>query len=65
LTNYNKLAEILIEKVSKEDIGECASLLAPNVAHYQTKYGEPPLDEKLVLINVAQIKLMTDCANCS
>lgn len=30
---YNKLADLLIEKVSKEDIAECARLLAMNVAH--------------------------------
>jgi hypothetical protein len=43
----------------------CALLLAMNVAHYQSKYGELPLDEKLALIgmtkpNVEQIQLMTD-----
>ena len=37
---YNKLADLLIEKVSKEDLAECARLLAMNVAHYQSKYGE-------------------------
>jgi len=62
---YNKLADLLIEKVSKEDLAECARLLAMNVAHYQSKYGELPLDEKLALIgmtkpNVEQIQLMTD-----
>ena len=62
---YNKLVDLLIEKVSKEDLAECARLLAMNVAHYQSKYGELPLDEKLALIgmtkpNVEQIQLMTD-----
>lgn len=62
---YNKLADLLIEKVSKEDIAECARLLAFNVAHYQTKYGELPLDEKLAMIgmtkpNEEQIQLMTN-----
>ena len=62
---YNKLADLLIEKVSKEDIAECARLLALNVAHYQMKYGELPLDEKLALISMAkpneeQIQLMAD-----
>ena len=62
---YNKLADLLIEKVSKDDIAECARLLALNVAHYQSKYGELPLDEKLALIgmtkpNEEQIQLMTD-----
>jgi hypothetical protein len=49
--------------VSKEDIAECASLLAMNVAHYQSKYGELPLEEKLAMINMnkpndEQIQLM-------
>jgi len=62
---YNKLADLLIEQVSKEEIAECARLLAMNVAHYQSKYGELPLDEKLAMIgmtkpNEEQIQLMTD-----
>jgi hypothetical protein len=62
---YNKLADLLIENVSKEDLAECARLLAMNVAHYQSKYGELPLDEKLAMIgmtkpNEEQIQLMTD-----
>ena len=35
---YYKLADQLIEKSSKEDIAECAKLLALNIAHYQSKY---------------------------
>ena len=51
--------------MSKEDIAECASLLAMNVAHYQSKYGELPLEEKLAMINMdkpndEQIQLMID-----
>lgn len=62
---YNKLADQLIEKVSKEDLAECARLLAMNVAHYQNKYGELPLDETLAMIsmtkpNEEQIQLMTN-----
>lgn len=62
---YSKLADLLIEKVSKEDVAECARLLAMNVAHYQMKYGELPLDEKLAMIgmhkpNEEQVQLMTD-----
>lgn len=61
---YYKLADQLIDKVSKEDIAECARLLAINVAHYQSKYGELPLDETLALIgmkkpNEEQMQLMT------
>lgn len=62
---YNKLADLLIEKVGKEDIAECARLLAMNVAHYQSKYGALPLDETLAMIgmtkpNEEQTQLMTD-----
>jgi hypothetical protein len=62
---YNKLADLLIEQVSKEEIAECSRLLAMNVAHYQSKYGELPLEEKLAMIgmtkpNEEQIQLMTD-----
>lgn len=62
---YIKLADQLIEKVSKEDLAECARLLALNVAHYQNKYGELPLEEKLAMIgmtkpNDEQIQMLTD-----
>jgi hypothetical protein len=63
LKQYYKLADQLIEKVSKEEIAECARLLALNVAHYQSKYGELPLDEMLAKIgmtkpNEEQIQLL-------
>lgn len=62
---YNKLADQLTEKVSKEELAECARLLAMNVAHYQNKYGELPLDENLAMIDMIkpnddQIQLLTD-----
>lgn len=62
---YLKLADQLIEKVSKDDIAECARQLALNVAHYKSKYGELPLDETLTMIGITkpngeQIQLMTD-----
>jgi hypothetical protein len=40
--------------VSKEDLAECARLLALNVARYQSKYGELPLDETLAMLGLAQ-----------
>lgn len=51
---YYNLADQLIEKVSKEDLAECARLLALNVAHYQSKYGELPLDETLAMIGMIE-----------
>lgn len=61
---YHTLAEQLIEKSAKDDLAECAKLLALNVAHYQSKYGELPLDETLAMIamtnpNAKQLQLMT------
>lgn len=62
---YDKLADMLIDKVSKDDLAECARLLALNVAHYEAKYGELPLEETLAMIgmtvsNEAQLQLMAD-----
>jgi hypothetical protein len=62
---YNKLADYLIEKASKEDVAEAARLLAMNIAHYQSKYGKMPLDETLALIgmtkpNEEQLQFMAD-----
>jgi len=62
---YNKLADQLIEKVSKDDLAECARLLALKVAHYESKYGELPLDETLAMIGMttpseAQLQLMAN-----
>jgi hypothetical protein len=37
---YYKLADMLIEQSSKEQLAECARLLALNLAHYQGLYGE-------------------------
>lgn len=51
---YNELANQLIEASTKEDMAEAARLLALNVAHYQMKYGELPLDEKLAMLGTSQ-----------
>jgi hypothetical protein len=48
---YYKLADVLIEKSSKEQLAECARLLALNLAHYQGLYGEVPLDEVLAALD--------------
>jgi hypothetical protein len=48
---YNKLADMLIAQATKEQIAECARLLALNVAHYQMKYGDLPLEETLAMID--------------
>lgn len=61
---YYKLADMLIEKAAKEQLAECARLLALNVAHYQVKFGEVPLEETLAMLdaeepNEDQAKLLT------
>lgn len=43
-TLYQRL-DALIADSSKHQLGECARLLALNVAHYKSKYGELPLEE--------------------
>ncbi len=48
---YNKLADMLIAQATKEQIAECARLLALNVAHYQMKFGELPLEGTLALLD--------------
>ena len=49
---YYQLADQLIEKSSKEEIAECARLLALNVAHYQSRFGELPLEERLAMLSM-------------
>ena len=61
---YLSLADQLVNFASKEDLAECARLLAINVAHYESVYGELPLDETLAMAyaeepNDAQLKLLT------
>ena len=48
---YIDLADHLITSSTKEDVAETARLLALNLAHYQGKYGELPLEETLAVLN--------------
>lgn len=41
---YLELADKLVEIADKEQLAECARLLAMNVAHYEMRCGELPLD---------------------
>lgn len=45
LQQYLKLTDKLVEIADKDELAECARLLALNLAHYQIRYGELPLDE--------------------
>ena len=62
---YYELADMLIKDATKEQLAECARLLALNLAHHQSLHGEIPLDETLAMLaatapNAAQAKLLTD-----
>lgn len=62
---YYKLADMLIEKATKEQVAECGRLLALNLAHYQSLHGEIPLENTLAMVDLAepseaQVKLLTD-----
>ncbi|MDP4028400.1 MAG: hypothetical protein Q8P42_05470 [Gallionella sp.] len=51
---YYTLADRLIEKVTKDDLAETVRLLALNIAHYQSIYGELPLGDTLSMLGNAQ-----------
>lgn len=62
---YYELGNMLIEKASKEQLAECARLLALNLAHYQGKFGDLPMEEMLLLLDAnepgdAQAKRLID-----
>ncbi len=52
---YYKHLEQMIAQASKEDLAECARLLALNVAHYKSKYGELPLEEHQAMLEANDI----------
>jgi hypothetical protein len=45
-----ELADMLIMKATKEQLAECARVLALNLAHHQIKHGEVPVDQTLALL---------------
>lgn len=49
LKQYMELADQLVQLAEKQDLAECARLLAMNVAHYEMKYGEMPLQDRLAM----------------
>ena len=51
---YYKLADLLIDQSSKEQLAECARLLALNLAHYRGLYGEVPLSETLAILDATE-----------
>ena len=62
---YYRLIQRMVEEVDKETLVEAARILAMNVAHYRSKYGELPLEETIALlhaenINDSQAKILAD-----
>ena len=62
---YYRLIERMIEEVDKETLAEAARILAMNIAHYRSKYGELPLEETIELlhaetVNDSQAKILAD-----
>ena len=62
---YYKLADDLIAQSTKEQLAECARLLALNLAHHQQLHREIPLDQTLAILDgteptEAQLRLLTD-----
>jgi len=62
---YYKIADALIARSSKEQLAECARLLALNLAHYQGMYGLVALDDTLATVetdtpNDEQAQLLAD-----
>ena len=61
---YLQAADQLINVATKEDLAECARLLAINIAHYESVFGALPLDQTLEMAyaeepNQAQFDLMS------
>lgn len=49
LEQYMALVDRLVQIADKEDLAEFARLLAMNIAHYEMKYGELPLQDRLAM----------------
>ncbi|HET6891919.1 MAG TPA: hypothetical protein VFH31_12510 [Pyrinomonadaceae bacterium] len=55
LKAYSRLADQFVEHATKEQLGDCARILALNVAHYARRYGELPLEERLDLLHAMNL----------
>jgi len=64
LEQYMQLVDRLVQLADKDDLAECARLLAMNIAHYEMIYGELPLQDRLAMtyandLNDQQNELLT------
>jgi hypothetical protein len=55
LKGYMRLADHMVSHASKEQLGECARILALNVAHYANRYGELPLEAHLDFLHAEEL----------
>jgi hypothetical protein len=55
LKAYMTLADQLVSTANKEQLADCARILALNVAHYASRYGELPIEEHLDFLNVEEL----------
>ncbi len=53
--DYYKRLDAMTAESTKENLAECARLLALNVAHYKAKYGELPLEEHQAMLEADDI----------
>ena len=56
---YAAIADRLIEAASKEQLAECARILALNVAHYKARFGDAPVDDLNVTIEAGTVSEKT------
>ena len=59
-----QLVDRLVQLADKEELAECARLMAMNIAHYEMIYGELPLQDRLAMtysndLNDQQNELVT------
>ena len=59
-----QLVDRLVQLAGKEELAECARLLATNIAHYEMIYGELPLQDRIAMpysneLNDQQNELVT------
>ncbi|MEP6606436.1 MAG: hypothetical protein ABJA60_10025 [Nitrosospira sp.] len=47
-----ELADLLIAKATKEQLAECARVLALSLAHHQLRHGEVPVDQTLATLRM-------------
>ena len=51
---YNRLADALIERATKDQLADVARLLALNTGWYQVRYGDVPQEALLKMVSLAR-----------